>query len=185
MFTTKNFFALVGKHLLVAFVAVLIAILTVFFLSSQITKTSDSVVKNRQLAASLSERTALLSNLKRETDLIGTNDQRIRQAFVPLNNILGFVAILKSIALKNGVTQSYNFSNISPTGTGTLFNTTTISYQNTISSNLPILINYLKDFEKLPYFTEIHSVTINSSQGNWINGATVTYSASVAAEAIQ
>lgn len=185
MFTTKNFFTLVGKHLLIAFVAGLITVIVVFFLSSQITSISASVTKNRNLASALSERTALLSNLKHENEIIGTSDTIIRQAFVPSNNILGFVAILKSIALKNGVTQNYSFSNPTPIGGNAQFTIATISYQDTVSSNVPTFINYLKDFESLPYFTKIHSINVNSSQGDWLSGATVSFGATVAAEVVQ
>lgn len=185
MFTTKNFFSLIGKHLFVAIGTILIAMLLVFFLSKQIAQVSKDVIKNRALASSLSERTALLSNLKKEAGLIGTNDTTIKQAFIPSNNILSFIAILKSIALKNGVAQVYSFSNPSVATSGATFSTATISYQNTVTANLNIFINYLKDFEKLPYFTKINSVTIASSQGNWLNGATVIFGATVSAEAIQ
>lgn len=185
MFTTKNFFTLVGKHLIVVFSTIIVAVIIVFFLSKEITSISASVAKNRELATVLSERTSLFSNLKKENEIVGSNDTVIKQAFIPSNNILSFVAILKSIALKNGVTQVYSFSTPAPSSTGSSFPVTTIAYQNTVSSNVIIFMNYLKDFEKLPYFTKINSLTITSSQGDWLSGASASFGGTVATEAVQ
>ncbi|MCK9344636.1 MAG: hypothetical protein M0P64_00740 [Candidatus Pacebacteria bacterium] len=185
MFTTKNLFKIAGKHFLIALGFIFSAAVIVFFISGQITKISNGAAKDRQTAAALSERTTLLSNLKYESELIGDNDNVIRRAFIPTNNILEFVAILESLALKNGVTQSFHFSSPTPDTLGTPFPISTITYQNTISANAPTIINYLRDFEKIPYFTKIDSITISSGKADWRDVSTISFSATVAAQAIQ
>ncbi|MBI5798919.1 MAG: hypothetical protein HZB10_03230 [Candidatus Yonathbacteria bacterium] len=185
MFTTKNLFALIGKHILIALGALVLASGIVFFLSGQITKVSTKAMSDRRLATTLSERTALLSSLKREADIIGSNDTVIKNAFIPSNNILEFVAILKSLALKNGVTQSFNFSSPTPGTAGTPFLFATINYQNTVSSNVSTFITYIKEFEQLPYFTRIDSLNISSGSADWRTGSTIAFSASVAAQTVQ
>lgn len=186
MFTTKNFFTLVGKHILIAILFLVFTAGIVFFLSEQITKISTKAVTDRHLATMLSERTALLSNLKHETDIIGSNDSIIKQAFIPSNNILEFVTILKNLALKNGLTQAFHFSSPTPGTLGAAFPIATITYQNTISSsNVSSFINYLKEFEQLPYFTKIDSLNISSGTTDWRTTATMSFSATVAAQATQ
>ena len=184
MFTTKNLFTLIGKHVLIVFGVLAIAGGIVFFLSEQIAKVSTKAMSDRRLATMLSERTALLSSLKREADLIGSNDTIIKRAFIPSNNILEFVAILKSLALKNGVTQTFNFSSPTPGTIVASFPLATISYQNTVSSNVPTFINYLKEFEQLPYFTKIDSLNISSGTADWRSSGAISFRANVAAETI-
>ncbi len=186
MFTTKNLFAHFGKHILIALAIMSVSIGAIMFISGKITKMAYETATSRHLAATLSERTSLLSSLKHETDIIGPNATTIIQAFIPSNNILDFVAIIKSIALKNGITQSLNFSSPTPTSLGTEFNVATISYQNTISSaNVSIFINYLKDFERLPYFTKINSLNISSGSADWRNTSNISYSATVVAQTVE
>lgn len=186
MFTTKNLFTHFGKHILIATAVVLVSFISIFFISEKISEISTETAENRQLVATLSERTSLLSSLKHEKDIIGSNDTIIKSAFIPSNNILPFVAILKSLALKNGLTQSLNFSTPTPDASGGAFPLATISYQNTISSaNVSIFINYLKDFEKLPYFTKINSLSISSGSADWRSTSNISYSATVAGQTVE
>lgn len=186
MFTTKNLFTLVGKHLLIALGFLVVALVAVFFFSSQITKISAKAVKDRHLAAQLSERTALLSSLKHETELIGSNDIAIKHAFIPTNNILEFVGVIENLAFKNGLMQAYNFSAPTPVGTAGVLPLATISYQDTISSaNVGTLIKYLKEFEQLPYFTKIDSLSISAGGTDWRTAGTVSFGASVTAQIVE
>lgn len=186
MFTTKNLFTLVGKQLLIAGGFLLVAVLAVIIFSTQITKITGDAIKNRHTAALLSERAALLSNLKHETDIIGSNNTIIKHAFIPTNNILDFVGVIENLAFRNGLTQAYNFSapTISPTGTS--FTPAIITYQDTISgANVTALIKYLKEFEKLPYFTKIDSLNFSAGGGDWRNSGTASFGATVSAQTVE
>lgn len=186
MFTTKNLFTLVGKQILIALAVLVFSVGAVLFLSSQITKVSAEAVKARRISAQLSERTSLLSNLKHETDLIGSNDAIIKHAFIPTNNILDFVGIFENLAFKNGLTQAYNFSLPTPSGMASSLPLATISYQDTISSsNVSAFINYLKEFNRLPYFTKIDSLNISAGGADWRTAGTMSFSASVIAQIVQ
>ncbi|OHA79570.1 MAG: hypothetical protein A2747_03985 [Candidatus Yonathbacteria bacterium RIFCSPHIGHO2_01_FULL_44_41] len=185
MFTTKNLFTLVTKYILIAFAVVLFTSGVVFFLSGQITKVSNRTAKDRQLVTMLSERTAVLSNLKHDTDIIGANESTIKQAFIPSNNILEFVAAFENLASKNGLTQAFHFSSPTTMDTGSPITLTTIGYQNNISSNVSVFINYLKDFERLPYFTKIDSINISSGKEGWYGTAAISFSATIIARSTQ
>lgn len=186
MFTTKNLFTHLGKHILITAGALVLTTAIVIIISGQITKISKKSVEDRHLAAALGERASLISNLKRETEIIGTNDEIIKQAFIPSNNILSFVAVIENLALRNGMTQSFHFSTPTPSAEGGPFPLSTITYQNTISaSGVSSLINYLNEFNQLPYFTKIDSLSISAGSGDWRTSSTASYSATVVAQSPQ
>ena len=185
MFTTKNLIKLIGKHALITFSVIGLTFIFIVFISGEITKISEGVARDRQLATLLSERTTLLYNLKKEVDIVGQNESIIKQAFVPSNNILSFVAILESIAIKNGVTQTFHFSSPVAWDVSAEFPIEKIVYQNSISSNISTFIRYLEDFESLPYFTKIDSINIASTEADWRTKSTSSFGASVATKPTQ
>lgn len=185
MFSTKNLFKLIGKQVLISLAFVIFAFITIFIVSDQISKMSKKAIKDRSAATTMSERATLLSSLKYEASIIGSNDKVIKQAFIPSDNILEFIAILESLALKNGLTQTFSFSSPNPATEEMLFPVSIINYQNNVSSNIFTFIKYLKEFEQLPYFTKIDSITISSSSADWRTASNIAFNASVAAQVAQ
>lgn len=162
MFTTRNLLILIGRHAIIALTAVFVAIIVSYFLALEISKISDAVVQNRRLATTLEKRTEIFSTLVRDAQIIGANDVVVDNAFVSSDNILEFISALESLALKNGVTQSFHFETPVPASIPTSIPLSTIGYSNNLSIDVSNFANYLKDFEMLPYFTKITSVTITS-----------------------
>lgn len=188
MFTKKNLFILVGRHALIMFAAVGITIIVLLFFTKKIELITSTVIKNRNLVSMLEKRTELFSTLKRDTLLVGTNDKQIESAFPPADNILEFISVLDSLALKNGVTQSFHFDNPTPASDITApFPLSIIGYSNSISGgNVSFLSNYLKGFEGLPYFTKINSLNITSSdETGWHGASTASFRAVLYTKAIQ
>lgn len=186
MFTTKNLLILIGRHAIIAVLAIGTSVLAAILLSQEITRLSDDVLKNRKLASALEKRTELFAAVKRDTELVGTNDVLIEQAFISSNNILGFVAVLESLALKNGITQAFHFDTPTPSPISAPFPLATVTYSNSISGNLTSFSNYLKDFERLPYFTKIESLSISSGEkSGWVGASTMSFRASIQTNATQ
>lgn len=185
MFTTKSLFKLIGKQLLISLALVIFAFIIVFIISGQITKMSKKAMVDRNTVATLSERTTLLSSLRHEASIIGSTDNTIRQAFIPSDNILEFISVLESLALKNGVTHAFSFSSPGSATGETPLPVSIINYKNNVSSNVFTFTKYLKDFEKLPYFTKIDSITISSDASDWRTASSVAFTASVAAKVAQ
>lgn len=180
MFTTKNLLILIGRHAAIALTAIGIAMIASYFLARQISHISETVIQNRHLATSLEKRTELFSTIARDIEYIGKNDTLIESAFVPSDSIFEFMSALESIALKNGVTQSFRFENPVPSPVAAPFPLSTIAYTNTLSLNAPSLANYLKDFERLPYFTKIENLSISSSDAiGWRGASSASYRASL------
>ncbi len=170
MFTTKNLLILVGRHALIAFVAVSTATLAVWFLSRQIESITSGVVQNRKLVNTLEKRTELFSVIKRDADIVGTNDTLIEKAFLSSDNILEFTEALKSIALKNSVSQNLSLEGPVLSTQIAPFPIATITHTNSLEGNLLSFSSYLKDFERLPYFTKIESINISSQDTAGLRG---------------
>lgn len=178
MFTKKNLIVFIGKQSIIAFVAIACAVASVVFLSGEIDKIANTVIKNRQLADKLSKRTELFSVLAHDAAVVGTNDALFEHAFLPADNILEFILALENTASKNGATQSFHFGSPVPAPEAAPFPLSTIDYQNTLSQNITSFTSYLKDFEKLPYFTRIDSLSFSSQDATgWQKGGTATYHA--------
>lgn len=167
-----------GRHFLTAGLAVVIALSITLFIANRIEQETATVVKNKQLAASLGKRTEFLARLNYYAEVIGNNDERIEHAFPPVNALADFNEALNDIARKSSVTQSLHIAppaNSSFTAPFPLF---AVSYTNTISGNIISFQRYLQAFENLPYFTKIENINISSS-GKWEDSATMSYGASL------
>lgn len=186
MFTTKNLLILVGRHAAIALGTVVLSLVAVSFFAREITRVSDTLAKNRQLAATLEGRTELFATLKRDADTIGTGDRAIDRAFLPADNIVDFISTLDGLSLKNATVQTFNFSDPAPSTVVAPFPISTIAYTNTITNTLATLSGYLKDFEHLPYFTKIENLTISSSdKAGWRGPITVSFRATLYTKTIQ
>lgn len=184
MFTTKNLLMLIGRHALIAFSAVVVSLIATSILSQQITRLSNDTQKNRLLASTLEKRTELFTTIRRDSEIIGTDDTLIEQAFIPSDNILDFVSALESISLKNGTLQAFHFDNPTPGTVSAPFPLATITYSNSLSGNLAAFSNYLKDFERLHYFTKIESLSISAQdKSGWRGAGMMSYRASIQTKA--
>src|SRR3989344_1291608 len=186
MFTIKNLLILIGRNMAIALAAVAVSLFAIFFLTKQIEHISETVALNHRLANELEKRSGLFEVLKRDAQIIGINDIRIENAFPPSNNILEFINILDSLAAKIGIAQTYRFETPVSSAISDSFPMSTILYTNSFGTNVPTFLNYLKEFEKLPYFTNIEGLNI-SSQDNigWLGASAVSLRASLYTKSIQ
>lgn len=186
MFTKKTLLLLIARHSLIALSVILVSSICIVIASREIEKIADAVVKNRKLASVLEERTALLKQLNYDASIIGKNDETIMRAFLPSDNILEFISALESLALKNGVTQTFRFNTPSPATIASPFPLYVVGYQNTVSANLPTFIQYMKDLESFPFFTKVESITITSQTSQGLQGATTaSFNATLYTQGVQ
>lgn len=180
MFTTKNLLILIGRYALITFVVVGVSLIAVFFLARSIERISTTAVKNRHMARSLEQRTELFTTIMREVELVGENGTRVENAFVPSDNILGFIAALESLALTSAIAQNFRFGTPTGSSLSAPFPLATIPFSMTISANLPAIIAYLERFEKLPYMATIGNISISSSDtAGWFGASTTSFNATL------
>lgn len=170
MFTTKNLLLLITKHALIALSVILACLIVIVYFSREIEDVTDAVTQNRKLAATLSERTTHITQLTKDAQVIGDNAERIQASFVPSDNVTEFIAALESLGQKNGVQQTFRFDSPTPAAIASTFPMQTVAYSNIVTSNLPTFIKYMKDFEDLPYFTRIDTISISASGGQGVQG---------------
>lgn len=150
--------------------AVILASLACVFLAAKIDKVSRSLQQQRILTLVMEKRSETLSKLKDDFKITGGAEEKINDALPPADNILDFVAALEALAKDNSVVQILSFE--SPSNL-------TINYGINISGNVDSLINYLKDFEKLPYFTGVSGLNLTAPNGDWRSNSSATLAAKV------
>jgi hypothetical protein len=107
-------------------------------------------------------------NTKIKTDFLSVDpayQEKINNALPPVYYILPFVDAMESLEKKHSIKQTINFSQPSPSSIAEgAIPLMVVTFNLTIEeSNIDNFINYLKDFEKLPYFASIDSISYQSS----------------------
>ncbi len=170
MLTEKQFIRSIVVNLVKVAVILILAGLVIGVFSKLIHRISSSIYEKEGLALLLEKRSENLIKIKSELDKIGNPEQTIENAFPNSDNVLEFVSSMESLAATYSIKQTLRFGNSVPApelATADL-NFLVIDYNLTLAGNINILINYLKDFEQLPYFTAINSFTITSGT-DWFN----------------
>jgi len=187
MFTTKKLLILVLKNSLISLVFLGVTIVAIVFIKNEIESVTDSVVLNHRLKAQLREKTELLSVLERDSKIIGENDILIKKAFISSENISGFIDDLDKTASESSITQIYRFETPTASNISGPFPLSSIPYSNNITTGLLSFSNYLKNFEKLPYFTKIESFNISSQDkvSGWLGQSTISLKAILITKTIQ
>ena len=163
MFNKKQLFFIILKNLARAGVVIFVAVLVIIFFSKQISKISHSIAEQRALSFVLEKRNETLEALRKDFEIIDGADDQIQGALPPADNILDFVSDLEDLGDTSSLNQTFAFE--SP-------NNSVINYSISISADIFSFIKYLKDFEKLPYFTSITGMNLSAPHGDW-NGNSV------------
>ncbi len=166
------------KRFIGAAAAVAASLILIFILSRQIDKIGNSLTEKKNLSFVLERKTEITEKLRRDFNIIGDSGQKIQSALPPDDNILEFVGALESLASQSGLSQSFKFGNpadfpIIKSG----LKISVIDYNISLNGNIFSLINYLKSFEKLPYFSGISSVSLSGS--GWENNSAINIKAKI------
>ncbi len=182
MFTKKASFRVILGNLAWAILAAGVAIALVYAASAQISATTKSLTEKKRAAFILQKQSERLAALRNDLATIGGNDAKLASAFPPDDNISAFLAALQSLASQNSVQQSVQAGTPSVTSiTRDSITLSRIDYVTTLNGTVVTLVNYLKGFEALPYFSAVRSLTINAPSG-WEGNSTITISASLYAK---
>lgn len=180
MFTLKNLLSLILRNAIISLAVVLATSLGVIFLAGQIKHLSDSVATNHHLEAELQKRAGLFELLKRDAQIVGTNDSIINGAFASSDNILGFINAFDALASKNSLTQTYTFETPVVSAIPAPFPINTIAYTNRFEASVSDLSGYIMQFNKLPYYTKIDGINISSQDKlGWNGPSTIMFHATL------
>lgn len=181
MFKNKFNLKIVIKMLIILVVIISSATAS-YFLSKQINKINISMAQKKEMDYLISNREAVNGQIKTDFLEVDANYQaKINNALPSVYNVLSFVDAMESLAKKNSFKQTLTFNQPTlVTDISGPINLTLINFNVTIEdANIDTFVNYLKDFEGLPYFASIDSVTyLGTNTNGWENNSTVNISGS-------
>ncbi len=176
MFDKKQLILLGSKIILKALLALIASATIVFIVSQRISKISDSLAKDKTLYATSIRKNEIAINLRESFKIINGYDKKIELALPADDNILEFVGLLENLSGQNSVQYSYKFN--SPISWPEQENISTIDYSLNLKGNIYTFINFLKNFEKMPYFTGAYSINISSiSKAGWEEDSSISLQA--------
>lgn len=170
--TQKTLISLGGKTLAVAAVAVIASL----YFASRIRAISTSLVQEKKLALMLEMRARGAETLYKDRTLIAEAKGHLERALFSTDEILEFLGALETLAGTSTLTTSIRFSDPVQTRNPSVV---MIPYTVTLNGNIFTLLQYLKNFERLPYFTRITSFTIRSPETGFATDSSITFTASV------
>jgi len=153
-----------------------------YFLSKQINKINLSMAEKKDMDYLISNREEVNNRIK--TDFLEVDPDyqtKIDNALPSVYNVLSFVDVMESLAKKYSFKQTLNFNQPTPvTDVSGPVALTAINFNLTITdTNIDTFINYLQDFEKLPYFTSIDNISyLGNSASGWQNNSSINISGS-------
>lgn len=184
MFTKKQIVLIISKNLLRGGIAIVAALIIVLFLDAQIEKIGDSLAAKRKLSFLLERRNETIASLRVDVARVGGTIGRVENALPPAFNILDFIGAMESLASQNSLQQSLRIGTPVPTpGLGEDRHIASIGYSVNLTGNVFTLVNYLKGFETLPYFSGITSLGISAQNPRgWEDVSSISFQANVYAD---
>jgi len=183
---SKNIFKLIGRHAVIALIAIIISLFIIYFITKSINNITSNIVLNRDLTSTLKKRTELFSAIEKDAQIISSSYPLINKAFISSENILDFITVLDGLTPPHSNIQRLNFGTPEPSEISSPFPLVTIPYGGSLTMNVSDFYKYLKNFETLPYFTKIEKININSQdKGGWNSTSTATFEATLYAKDLQ
>ena len=143
---------------------VAISMSVVFILKNKIEDKTVQLQEKRNMLEVLEKRDENFLELKNTNKLVKKNLLVIEKMLPDEKNIEKFVTTLENIAAKTNNNQILIFDpieNSKPTGE----KIDSLEFSVILTGNSYSFINYLEEFEKLPYFIKIKNVTIENNLG--------------------
>lgn len=166
------------RNVAVACVAIIICGVIIFVSSGQISGIVSAINQTRATAIEGQDRSIAISELQDQFGIINGNDAKIDAALMHENNIIPFINALTSLASKGSVQQTYSFSAPAPYASQGNLNVYSIPYTISLTGNFNSFVNYLNNFQNLPYFTYISSINVSTPLGLG-QGATMSMNATL------
>lgn len=175
----KNKFILkLSIKILVALVIISVAGTLDYFLVKKIKQLNLATREKKEINYLLRNREETTRQIQADFKKIDSDyEAKIYAALPSVYNVLPFVEALDSLAKKYNLKSELNFSQpaplVSPVGPISL---SSVNFSASLrDANIDILVAYLKDLEKLTYFSSIQTININGTNG-WNNNSTINFS---------
>lgn len=179
----KNKFIIkVAVKIIITLIIIALSCVAIYFFNKQISKINSSLGEKKEMDYLITNRESVNNKIQTEFLEVDPNfEKKINEAIPSVYNVLVFVDSMESLAKKYSFKQTLNFDQPVPvTDISGPINLTVIKFNLTISdANVDSFTNYLKDFEKLPYFASISSINyLGTSDSGWLNNSTINITGS-------
>jgi len=170
----------ISIKLIIIFCLIIISSFSVYFLRNQINSINASIAEKKEMNYLIANREEV--DRKINADFSGVDPQyekKIADSIPSVYNILSFVDALESLSKKYSFKQNLSFNQ--PTSAAEISGPVSlmlINFNVAIDEiNIEVLTNYLKDFEKLPYFVSINSINyLAQNNGGWRENSSINIS---------
>lgn len=157
--------------------AIVVALVVVVVTSNHIAKISAEIQKNKRQAYVLEKRNETVGKIRQDLDLVGETKTLIKKGFPPFDDILEFKGRLDTLANQNSFQQSSKFQDpqaLTDDPQGIPIGV--IDYTISGTGSISLFIQYLAQFESLPYFTSLTSFSITANSGpNWDSDSSISF----------
>lgn len=179
MFTKREVTTAIIKILTKAAIVIVIAIVIVSIASRKIAQIGDDLVQKQTAYLILTKQSETTTTLQETFKKIGDGDKQIELALPSPENVVDFVGSLESIASQTSLPQTLKFGNIVTSPAADSAKTfSALDYTITLAGNSTTLISYLRQLERLPYFTGIADLAIASTTPlGWDSNSLITIQA--------
>jgi hypothetical protein len=171
MFTQRNLINYILKSAAVTVSMLVVAGVAVTVLSSKISTIGTSIQQQKILSAKLETQSEYYTNLKSQNAMLVATTPRIQAALLPTNNVLEFVGAVESTAARHSITHTMRFDTpviLNQTLGEPAVSIAQIDFNIGLQSNMHTLVEFIKGFEKLPYFARFNSITFTAQgQKGW------------------
>ncbi len=185
MFTKRQLTIELAEVLGRALLAVVVASVVIYLISGRITTIGETAKENRTAVTILEAKNQVGNDLKNNFASIGDGDKKVEGAFIRAENIIEFINKIEKIANENKLEQNLRFGTPVPLQTSTEETDTDkpsedlklmqVNYNIDLKGDITSFNKYLEEFEKLPYFSSITSITIVSNPASgWEKDANIS-----------
>lgn len=181
MFKNKFILKIIIK-ITITLLVVALSATAIYFLSKQINKINQTFSEKKAMDFLIVNRGKVSNKIQTDFLEVDPNYQtKINEAIPSVYNVLSFVDAMESLSKKFSFKQTLSFDQ--PTEVTDLngpVTLTVIKFNLIINeANVDNFINYLQDFEKLPYFASIDSINyLGTSNTGWKNNSSINITGS-------
>jgi hypothetical protein len=174
---TNKFYLKIAGKILISLVVLALSVLVVFILIKQIDKINATMAEKKEMDYLISNREDMNNKIK--TDFMSvdpTYQEKISGSLPSIYNILSFVDVLESLSKKYSFDQKLSFTQPAvAVGVDGPVPLMVINFNlNLEGANIDSFNNYLSDFEKLPYFASIDSISyLGAGTAGWQGNSTI------------
>lgn len=166
----KRLLIAIGKQALKAAIAVLAAALLVLFLGRKISHISETITEEKQSFTERERQGSAIEDIRRDLKRVEGHVTLIEDALLPVDRIDEFIEAVETLAETSGLSRAtfaFEALELFPS----LEDGITVSrvpFKLTLSGGVAALGAYVEQFERLPFFTGISSITLDApSEEDW------------------